>query len=821
MILRFVSLSTLFFYVIGQTVPCPEVPAGGCSVCGDGFCVNDKYALFTFPNQPDRLCGELESDAYNGLISRVQCSFLPAFVNDICGCGTESTPYTIPTPSPVAPAPTPTEPLAPVEGGNCPPIPQGGCSICGEGKCVNNKDALFVFPNQPEDSCGNLETDGRNGLIEPVQCQFYPAFVTETCGCSNILITEAPTTSPSDGPSALPTSSPTDIPSATPTTGLPSVSPTGVPSASPTQKPTSPPTPPPTQSPSATPTFTPAPVTPITTSPTTPAPTTPAPTTPAPTTPAPTTPAPTTPAPTTPAPTTPAPTTPAPTTPFPTPAPTPLRTCNSVPPEECPIWNTLVDANFFTILTGAMEEVGLDEVLSAPPGFNARGLESGFTVFAVADDQFDALSLHMECLLRDLEKLELILNFHIIPEIVTTFSDGDVYETLSGYSVTIGVNNGVITVNGAEMRPPGNDFIASNGIIHLIDEIIVPPDQGAQDYVDGCALDIPETLVDGAIFQSLVTGLEATNLVPDLSEPNFFFTIFAPADDTFAAIEDLFFCLLEERNLDILRDILQYHVVPGRIFLEGLSDGQMLKTILGPTVTISANDEELMINEALIKPTPSNVTASNGVIHLIEGLLVPPGYEDILTSICMPTPAPSDTPTSTPTAVPTSAPTGFPSGAPSSVPTSSPTTATPSISSAPTNSQTTTPSISSVPSTTPTTAPSTSLPPSISALPSTSALPSLMPSTPVVAAVVLFGFVPDWLNWLILALLIVLVFLLIFFCLWYFDCRNRVDDDEYDSESKSSYDSSSIDDSISEEEMIPPRDDDLSDIWRRNVWDAY
>lgn len=124
------------------------------------------------------------------------------------------------TPAPVAPLPTP-----------CPDIPDGGCSVCGDGMCVTNPDAVFAFPGQPEAPCGVLEDAGEAGTIPLDQCPFLPTFIQELCDCQSS-IPPPPTMAPTDAPVADPTGAPvvppTDAP-VDPPTGAPVVPPSMAP----------------------------------------------------------------------------------------------------------------------------------------------------------------------------------------------------------------------------------------------------------------------------------------------------------------------------------------------------------------------------------------------------------------------------------------------------------------------------------------------------------------------------------------------------------------------------------------------------------------
>jgi len=136
--------------------------------------------------------------------------------------------------------------------------------------------------------------------------------------------------------------------------------------------------------------------------------------------------------------------------------------------------------------------------------------------------------------------------------------------------------------------------------------------------------DIPTTAINAGIFDTLVAALSATDLVGAISSPNGPFTVFAPTDDAFAALPDgLVTCLLEEDNLPVLSNILLYHVASGKALSTDLSNEMSVPTLLeGQNVIIDlSNGDGVKINDSTVS-TP-DVLASNGVIHIIDQVLVP------------------------------------------------------------------------------------------------------------------------------------------------------------------------------------------------------
>merc|ERR1711865_1232505 len=115
-------------------------------------------------------------------------------------------------------------------------------------------------------------------------------------------------------------------------------------------------------------------------------------------------------------------------------------------------------------------------------------------------------------------------------------------------------------------------------------------------------VDIPTTAMNAGIFSTLVAALRAADLVGALTEPNGPFTVFAPSDDAFNVLPDgLVSCLLEEKNVPILTDILLYHVSNGQTVSTDLSNGQQIATLLGGgNVTVDLTNNGVKINDATV-----------------------------------------------------------------------------------------------------------------------------------------------------------------------------------------------------------------------------
>ncbi len=134
------------------------------------------------------------------------------------------------------------------------------------------------------------------------------------------------------------------------------------------------------------------------------------------------------------------------------------------------------------------------------------------------------------------------------------------------------------------------------------------------------AADIVDTAVAAGSFKTLVAAVQAAGLVETLKGAGPF-TVFAPTDEAFAAlpagtVEDL----LKPENKDKLIAVLTYHVVPGKVMSTDLKDDMMAKTVQGGEVKIDL-DNGAMVNDA--KVVTADVAADNGVIHVIDKVILP------------------------------------------------------------------------------------------------------------------------------------------------------------------------------------------------------
>ncbi len=300
-------------------------------------------------------------------------------------------------------------------------------------------------------------------------------------------------------------------------------------------------------------------------------------------------------------------------TPVPTQPPAPVDT--EMPPTPMPELKDIVDTAVadgrFTTLVAAVQAAGLVETLKG---------EGPFTVFAPTDEAFAKLPAGtVEDLLKpeNLEALQNILLYHVVPGKVMAadVTALESAETASGQMVAIKTDMGNVNINDAKVVI--TDIETSNGVIHVIDAVLLPPAE---------LTDIVDTAVADGRFTTLVAAVQAAGLVETLKGEGPF-TVFAPTDDAFAKLpEGTVEELLKPENLETLQNILLYHVVPGKVMAEDvvMLDGQMVDTALeGKQIAISVKDGKVYLNDSA-EVIITDIETSNGVIHVIDAVLLPP-----------------------------------------------------------------------------------------------------------------------------------------------------------------------------------------------------
>jgi uncharacterized surface protein with fasciclin (FAS1) repeats len=322
------------------------------------------------------------------------------------------------------------------------------------------------------------------------------------------------------------------------------------------------------------------------------------------------------------------------------------------------IVDTAVAAGTFKTLAAALTAADLVTTLKGA---------GPFTVFAPTDAAFAKLPAGtVDNLLKPENKktLQAVLTYHVVSGKVLA---ADVVKldhatTVEGEDVTITVSGTSVKVNQANVTAV--DVLASNGVIHVIDAVLLPPSlsaagaggagggtsgaggtAGAAGSAGGAAgsgagaagtsgaagaagtagqpalKDIVDTAVAAGSFTTLAAALTAADLVTTLKGPGPF-TVFAPTDAAFAKLPaGTVDTLLKPENKAMLQSVLKYHVVAGKLLAADVVKLTHATTLQGQDVTIAVVNGGVTINDA--KVITPDVVATNGVIHVIDTVLLP------------------------------------------------------------------------------------------------------------------------------------------------------------------------------------------------------
>lgn len=281
-----------------------------------------------------------------------------------------------------------------------------------------------------------------------------------------------------------------------------------------------------------------------------------------------------------------------------------MTTMISTSVQEKDIVDTAVGAGSFNTLVAAVKAAGLVDALKG---------DGPLTVFAPTDEAFKKLPKGtVETLLKPENKdmLIAVLTYHVVKGKV---GSGDVVKldsaaSLQGSKIGIKVADGNVMLN-EKCKVIKTDIGCSNGVIHVIDEVILPPG------------DIVDTAVGAKSFTTLVAAVKAAGLVETLKGKGPF-TVFAPNDAAFKKIDEATIAsLLKPENKGKLTSILTYHVVPGRVYAADVVKLKSAKTVNGSEVTIKVDNGTVMVDGAKVLAT--DIDCGNGVIHVIDSVIMP------------------------------------------------------------------------------------------------------------------------------------------------------------------------------------------------------
>jgi uncharacterized surface protein with fasciclin (FAS1) repeats len=263
------------------------------------------------------------------------------------------------------------------------------------------------------------------------------------------------------------------------------------------------------------------------------------------------------------------------------------------------------------IIANSDDHNTLEAAIGAAGLTNALRGDGPFTVFAPTDAAFDVLPAGtIDALLSDPQgALTDILLYHVVAGKVmsTDLSDGMTATTLLGKNITVTITEEGVFINGAQVTVA--DIVADNGVVHVIDAVLLPE-----------RVTVVDVIVNSADHNILEAAVLEAGLAETLSGDGPF-TVFAPTDAAFAALPEGTIEALLADPLGALTDILTYHVVGGKVMSTDLSNGQVVQTLSGKFFTVTITAEGVFINKSRV--TVADIETDNGVVHVIDAVLVP------------------------------------------------------------------------------------------------------------------------------------------------------------------------------------------------------
>lgn len=243
--------------------------------------------------------------------------------------------------------------------------------------------------------------------------------------------------------------------------------------------------------------------------------------------------------------------------------------------------------------------------------------EGPFTVFAPTDQAFTDAGIDLAALDTPEGKATLsdILLYHVVPGAVSSSNLSDCMSAtaVNDLSLSFTVGDSVM-VNDANVVTA--DVATSNGVIHVIDKVLTPTATPTDIPRTAQCTGVHNTLVDAVIQADLLTTLQGDGP----------FTLFAPTDQAFTDAGIDLAALNTEEGKATLTDILLHHVfISDSIWASQIEDGQMVSMANGDNITLSKSDGKIMIGDATV--TGADVLVSNGIIHVVDKVIMPPSDE--------------------------------------------------------------------------------------------------------------------------------------------------------------------------------------------------
>ena len=278
---------------------------------------------------------------------------------------------------------------------------------------------------------------------------------------------------------------------------------------------------------------------------------------------------------------------------------------SSQTPHETSLVDVVTSDPQLSTLEAALQAAGLVEALQG---------DGPFTVLAPTNEAFAALDPHVLADLLEPEnktQLQSILLYHVVPQRLEygELAAQDALPTLNGQRIAVGRDGAQATVDGARFGTI--NAIAGNGFVQVVDRVLLPTEE-----------DVVGLATKAGSFHTLLTAAKAAGLVEALQGPGPI-TVLAPTDEAFAKLGDeTIQTLLEPENKAELARILQYHVIPGRVFADEAIQAGTAASLTGDDLRFRIRSGRLFANDAAIVGT--DLDASNGVVHVVDGVLLPP-----------------------------------------------------------------------------------------------------------------------------------------------------------------------------------------------------
>jgi len=293
-----------------------------------------------------------------------------------------------------------------------------------------------------------------------------------------------------------------------------------------------------------------------------------------------------------------------------------LAACGSSSDPEPNLVQTAQNDDRLGTLSAAIDASGLATALAG----------GSYTLFAPTDEAFEALlaelGITLDDLVADQALLTAVLNYHLVPGRVleADVQPGAAIETVQGGIFKIESRDGQLVLIDGRGRIANiveTDVDASNGVIHVIDRVMLPAEN-----------DIVTIAVNDPRFSTLVEAVIAADLVETLSGAGPF-TVFAPTNEAFEALFAALGMTREQAfaDTDVLREILGYHVLQARVMQVDVPTGVPIATTIGQSFAVVPGAEgglEIQDQQAgVARILETDIIATNGVIHVIDAVLLP------------------------------------------------------------------------------------------------------------------------------------------------------------------------------------------------------